>query len=448
LAWNIPFAARIGEGSSSFFLTALRHLTTNRSGSGPLPVTFAGTINQPAAVTVSADTNQITGTTWAPTTSQSSDVFSNGQAFADTIDLPPGLYGVPVGSSTSTPYVPPIQIVAQSGAYYATNTYNLTVSGDAWKSYGYDPDGNCTNMSMAGTNTTYQWDAENRLVAINEYVTNTAALFSTKFAYDGLDRWCQIIEISNGVAESTQRFVWCGTELCQARDGSDNVTRQFFADGEQINGTNYYYQKDHLGTIWSLTDSSGIIRTTNNYDPYGQEIELGGSVTADFGFAGMYVHQPSGLNLTLYRAYDPSSGRWLNRDPIGENGGLNLYDYVENDPLNNTDPFGLVLDPGDTELLADPTLIMNNADAAEYRAAQAVKKAAEKAIEKAEKEAAQCRRLSDGEIKKLKNAGHDIHDLKPNSDFDLFKNRNGDIFVKPKSGIGPGDPTGININNP
>lgn len=54
--------------------------------------------------------------------------------------------------------------------------------------------------------------------------------------------------------------------------------------------------------------------------------------------------------------------------------------------------------------------------------------------------------LSEGEIKKLKAAGYDIHDLKPNARFDLFKDPQGNIFIKPKDGSGPGDPLNININ--
>jgi len=61
----------------------------------------------------------------------------------------------------------------------------------------------------------------------------------------------------------------------------------------------------------------------------------------DFGFTGHYFHSPSGLNLTLYRAYSPTLGRWLSRDPIGEEGGLNLYGYVDNNSVNAVDPLGL-----------------------------------------------------------------------------------------------------------
>jgi RHS repeat-associated protein len=55
----------------------------------------------------------------------------------------------------------------------------------------------------------------------------------------------------------------------------------------------------------------------------------------------MFLHQPSGIYLTLNRAYDPFSGRWLSRDPAGEVGGINLYAYVGGDPVNEVDPDGL-----------------------------------------------------------------------------------------------------------
>jgi hypothetical protein len=60
-------------------------------------------------------------------------------------------------------------------------------------------------------------------------------------------------------------------------------------------------------------------------------------------------------------------------------------------------------------------------------------------------ESAQMKRLSSGDIEKLRSNDIHPHDLKPNSKYDLFKNQNGDVFVKPRSGTGPGEPTGINL---
>jgi uncharacterized protein RhaS with RHS repeats len=81
------------------------------------------------------------------------------------------------------------------------------------------------------------------------------------------------------------------------------------------------------------------------------------------------------LDLTQYRAYDPSVGRWLSRDPIGLAGGPNVYSYVDNDPINEVDPTGLVANPCDPKIPknkayidyirlhgADATVIANNLD--------------------------------------------------------------------------------------
>jgi RHS repeat-associated protein len=64
-------------------------------------------------------------------------------------------------------------------------------------------------------------------------------------------------------------------------------------------------------------------------------------VNPNFQYAGYYAYQGSGLNLTWYRSYDPVIGRWQARDPIGEDGGINLYGYVGNDPINLFDINGL-----------------------------------------------------------------------------------------------------------
>jgi RHS repeat-associated protein len=96
-------------------------------------------------------------------------------------------------------------------------------------------------------------------------------------------------------------------------------------------------------SIREMTDSSGNIVSQYGYDPYGRQTKVGGTgPNSDFGYAGTYVHQPSGLLMMGARIYNPVTGRFLNRDPIGENGGANLFAYVNNDPINLTDPSGML----------------------------------------------------------------------------------------------------------
>jgi len=87
-------------------------------------------------------------------------------------------------------------------------------------------------------------------------------------------------------------------------------------------------------------------------------------------------------------------------------------------------------------------------EAAEMQAeADATVDADAEGAEGAGRNPAQDKLLSRGEIKKLQDAGHDVHDLKPGKGTDLYKDQKGNIYVKPKGGVGPGDPTGININD-
>ncbi|MEM7394694.1 MAG: RHS repeat-associated core domain-containing protein [Verrucomicrobiota bacterium] len=145
-----------------------------------------------------------------------------------------------------------------------------------------------------------------------------------------------------------KRFIWSGGRILQERDlTGTTVAKRFFPQGfvnESIS-SNYFYTFDHLGSVRDIVDASGTVVTCHEYDPWGRQIETNivGSVTADFGYTGHYVHQPSRLNLTWFRAYDPELGRWLSREPLGEflGDGPNLYQYVLNNPINFLDPNGL-----------------------------------------------------------------------------------------------------------
>jgi RHS repeat-associated protein len=147
---------------------------------------------------------------------------------------------------------------------------------------------------------------------------------------------------------STKQFVWNGLAILEERDGSNAVKRRYYAQGEQrVGGSDaglYYYTKDQLGSIRELTDSTGAVRARYDYDPYGYTTKLSGDLEVDFGYTGHYRHAASDLYLAPYRAYDPTVGRWMSRDPLKDaelTQGPNLYGYVRNNPTNWMDLLGL-----------------------------------------------------------------------------------------------------------
>jgi RHS repeat-associated protein len=198
--------------------------------------------------------------------------------------------------------------------------------------------------TSAHPNQTYEWDAENRLAAINYPASGQR----TELTYDGMNHFVRIVEKSAGVQTSDRRFVWCDQELCEERDATGVITKRFFMQGVSLvsgsQAQSYYYARDHLGSIAELTDASGALQADFAYDPWGRQTRLSGAQKPDFGFAGYYQHASSGLLLAPARAYDPALGRWLSRDPLPNAEllpeGPNLYAYVGNSPLTLTDPLG------------------------------------------------------------------------------------------------------------
>ena len=169
------------------------------------------------------------------------------------------------------------------------------------------------------------------------------------------------------------------------------------------------------------------------------------------------------------RWYDAETGRWLSKDPIRLNGGLNLYAFCLNNPVNGIDPFGYCADDDGIDWAhaaldiigtLDPTPAADGINAIIYAiegnwnnaAISAVAMIpylgdAAKAGKYGAKAAKNFKRLSKGEVKALKKEIGDVHDVKINYRQDLFKDSNGDIYSFPKNGKGPGDETGYNVKD-
>ena len=137
----------------------------------------------------------------------------------------------------------------------------------------------------AAAEATYEWDAEQRLVAVN------SGNESTHFTYDGLGRRVGIRKLVGGSEVLNRRFVWCDNEICEERTPSGAVSKRFFAQGMEIKSGSapgvYFYTRDHLGSIRELIDSAGILRARYGYEPFGRRTHFSAEdLDADFGCFG------------------------------------------------------------------------------------------------------------------------------------------------------------------
>jgi len=219
-------------------------------------------------------------------------------------------------------------------------------------SYTYDNNGNTLSDGIR----TYKWDAENRLIEI-DYVGSTA---KSQFSYNALGQRVADVETPATGVPVTTRFLWCGDSVCQIRDGSDNVLKRDLDEGELnvVSGQKLIYVPDQLGSVRDVLDAAtGSLVQSYDFNPYGSVARNAGSTPADYQYAGLLLHPASNLNLATYRAYDPVIGRFIRRDPIGENAGPNSYAYVGADVMDGIDPLGLEAEFCTRPLLARPPFI-------------------------------------------------------------------------------------------
>ncbi len=129
------------------------------------------------------------------------------------------------------------------------------------------------------------------------------------------------------VLEHFAKFIWSFGE-----DYIANLTNQ----------TNvFYYINDHIGTPIKVLDHEGTIVWDADYKPFGSADVTINTFGNNFRFQGQYFDTETGLHYNYHRYYDPQLGRYITPDPIGLDGGINLFAYVGNNPVNWVDPLGL-----------------------------------------------------------------------------------------------------------
>jgi RHS repeat-associated protein len=190
----------------------------------------------------------------------------------------------------------------------------------------------------------FDYDAEGR--RYKKSVTRYAegAIAEQKVVYFIWDGWDLLFERHEDVGGNPlleRRYVW-GPDIADgAAGGAGGLLLIRETRGQTT--TDYYPLYDGTGHVTGLADSAANLSAEYWYGPFGELIHASGEMAQanPWRYATKYFDTETGLYYFGHRYYDPLTGQWLNREPLGEDESLNLYAYCQSDPVNKVDRLGL-----------------------------------------------------------------------------------------------------------
>ena len=237
---------------------------------------------------------------------------------------------------------------------YAVNTvneYTSIVNGGVMVSVN-DDNGNLIDDGMY----TFTYDYENRLLRVTKKEGN---LLIAEYNFDPFGRRIEkSVDINeDGILDVITRYFFDGVRVVEERNGADAVTATYVY-GNRIDevltmdrgSATYHYHENSLGSIVAITNSTGTVVERYEYDGYGEvtiydpnwTVRASSTIDNSYTFTGREYDPETGLYYYRARYYTPVHGRFIQRDPLGYEGGdINLYTYVFNAPTKFTDPEGL-----------------------------------------------------------------------------------------------------------
>jgi RHS repeat-associated protein len=233
-------------------------------------------------------------------------------------------------------------------SYSATGNHLLT--GPSGVSYTYDADGNVATRTHGGVTDALFWNAIGQLDSVvsgtlhHWYEYNTAGQLVRRQT-----------KVGSGAYSVDRYFLWDGNQLIAELSGSSTRIAQYvysgvdqpFALATDSAGTSlvrYFYQDPTEGNLTGILRDSLTLHQYTQYTGWGQQLSRSINTLADtnrLGWKGlMYEGDSTRLYYMRNRWYDPAASRFVSEDPIGINGGVNLYTFAHNDPINGRDPSG------------------------------------------------------------------------------------------------------------
>lgn len=324
----------LSQGAPSSMTTRTHDVMNRLTSIGGAGSTMVeGTVNEFAAVTVNGQNAPLV-----------SDAASGGYRFRAKVPVVTGQNDVTIAATDPANET-------------TTQTWRFTAAG-AGSPLSYDLNG---NLLSDGTRV-FTWDAKDRLKKV---VTVGMAY---EWDYDHQDRRVREFQYVSTAAKPTiptRQFIWEGDRIVRERQGTSaiagTVLRTHFTGGYAegpLMSASYLTVSDHLGNVRDVVAGPSVTFASSpplapaaaryDYSVFHRPVKQANGISDSAATtpsllvnSRYYQHTPTGLELALYRAYDPALGRWLNEDPIQEYGGLNLYGYVGNSPISWFDPLGL-----------------------------------------------------------------------------------------------------------
>jgi RHS repeat-associated protein len=327
----------------------------------------ANELNQYTQRTVPGDVWELgTAASNATVTVNLQPTFRHGAYFAE---------GLSVNNSSSAVYTQLTTVAVLKDGAANSNDVVTTATGHEFmpqtpEVFGYDADGNLTNDGRWA----YTWDGENRLIqmqtlanlpsgvpvekllfgydyqgrrvskVVSNYSNGAWSLVSKlQFVYDG---WNLLAELSafSSPPSPVRSYLW-GLDLSGSMQGAGGIGGLLLVSNQSSPVTNSFVAYDGNGNVVALVDAtSGSVSAQYEYGPFGEPLRTTGPAAGlnPFRFSTKYTDPETRLLYYGYRYYNPSTGRWLSRDPTEENGGINLYGFIGNNVIDGTDALGLM----------------------------------------------------------------------------------------------------------
>jgi RHS repeat-associated protein len=232
-------------------------------------------------------------------------------------------------ASTFTPASTSNRLNSTTGALARTYLYDAAGNTQSYSNlaFVYNQRGRMSSVTVGRTATDYFYNA------LGQMIKKTVGNTTTLLMYDEAGHLLAEYSSSGALIQET---VWMGDIPVATLRPNGSAISIYYVHTDQLNAPRKVTRPSDNGLMWRW-DADPFGTVTPNQNP-----SKLGTFIYNLRFPGQYYQAETGLNYNYFRDYDPATGRYLESDPIGLKGGLNTYAYVQENPISQTDPTGLV----------------------------------------------------------------------------------------------------------